>query len=598
MRKFLAFFMTVCMLFTLVACNNNPSVEDETTLPGQTGDAISSTDYKAGDYSAASRGMNADVQVNVTFSENEIVSVKVGEHHESVGVCEPAIERIPAAIVEHQSLSVDTISGATMTSYAIIRAVTDCVEQAGGDVDALRAVAIEKPVSTAKELTTQAVVVGGGVAGLSTALALDENGIDVILVENNVWLGGEALVSGGKLQGTGSQAQIARGLDEDPNELYEYYLHITERMCNMELQKEVVNRSADIINWLESIGVEFEDILRVEGDTMVARGLRGNSFTGGNAVMFPIITKAQESGMQILTETRATDVIQDESGTVTGIIATNLVTNETFTINADVVVLATGNNSNATTPEIVNWGREMAQKLGAGFKKFETVEPYGAIYGMGGLYLDTYGDRFTNEMGFYGRVYDDLYQKTKDTKCFMVLSQKNLDENTKLYDVAGGGKFTWAGIVGDEFTLDENDDLFIADTLEDAFALAGMDVDRAMASIERYNELCAQGEDTDFHKPEEDLFAINEGDGPYYVYEVLVRESYSEADPIGNPVCNVECQILKPDGSPIPGLYGAGELFNTSIRYRLYPGSGTYILFGLAMGDIIGDTAVEYINNN
>jgi len=60
------------------------------------------------------------------------------EHSESPGIGDVAIERIPQAIVEGQTLAVDTISGATVSSNAILTAVKEAIAQAGGDVEALK----------------------------------------------------------------------------------------------------------------------------------------------------------------------------------------------------------------------------------------------------------------------------------------------------------------------------------------------------------------------------------------------------------------------------------------------------------------------------
>lgn len=95
------------------------------------------TSFKAGTYTGVGQGRNGDVKVQVVFSDTAIVSVEVLEHNETEGIYELAAEAVPRAIVGSQRLDVDTISGATYTSNAIIDAVTDCVKQAGGDVAAL-----------------------------------------------------------------------------------------------------------------------------------------------------------------------------------------------------------------------------------------------------------------------------------------------------------------------------------------------------------------------------------------------------------------------------------------------------------------------------
>jgi fumarate reductase flavoprotein subunit len=92
--------------------------------------------FTPGTYTGSSQGYLSPVNVTVTFSEDAIESVVVGaDHNQSIDRPEVAnaVESIPAAIVERQTLKVDTVSGATFTSRAIIAAVEKCVKQAGGD---------------------------------------------------------------------------------------------------------------------------------------------------------------------------------------------------------------------------------------------------------------------------------------------------------------------------------------------------------------------------------------------------------------------------------------------------------------------------------
>jgi len=86
--------------------------------------------YNAGTYEAAYEGREGLVPVTVEFSASKIVSVTVGENEETEGIGSVAIETLPPAIVEAQSVEVDTVSGATETSTAIIEGVADCIGQA------------------------------------------------------------------------------------------------------------------------------------------------------------------------------------------------------------------------------------------------------------------------------------------------------------------------------------------------------------------------------------------------------------------------------------------------------------------------------------
>lgn len=93
--------------------------------------------FTAGTYTATGAGFNGPILVEVTFSEQKILSVKVLEHTETEYIAAPAFEKIPAAVVKDQKLSVDIVTGATYTSDALVAAIKECVKKAGGDVDAL-----------------------------------------------------------------------------------------------------------------------------------------------------------------------------------------------------------------------------------------------------------------------------------------------------------------------------------------------------------------------------------------------------------------------------------------------------------------------------
>ena len=86
---------------------------------------------KDGEYTATVQGHNGELTVVVVIAEGKIASVKVAEGHvETPTIAGPVIESIPAAIVAANDPTVDTVSGATVTSKAIMNAVVACLELA------------------------------------------------------------------------------------------------------------------------------------------------------------------------------------------------------------------------------------------------------------------------------------------------------------------------------------------------------------------------------------------------------------------------------------------------------------------------------------
>lgn len=93
-----------------------------------TGCGGSTDTYKAGTYTGAAKGYAGDVEVE--FDQDSLLSVKVTDHNETVGICDRAIEELPTKIVEELTWEVDAVASATVTSDAIKTAVKDCIEQA------------------------------------------------------------------------------------------------------------------------------------------------------------------------------------------------------------------------------------------------------------------------------------------------------------------------------------------------------------------------------------------------------------------------------------------------------------------------------------
>ena len=98
------------------------------------------------------------------------------EHQETPGISDYPLTELPAQISEYQSLNVDSVTGATLTSYGVVQAVTNALEQAGADTDALSEVEINRETEPAQDMTTQVVVAGGGMSGLMAAATAAHSG--------------------------------------------------------------------------------------------------------------------------------------------------------------------------------------------------------------------------------------------------------------------------------------------------------------------------------------------------------------------------------------------------------------------------------------
>lgn len=126
---------------------------------------VQSAEFTPGTYTASAKGNGGEVPVTVTFSKNAIESIKVGQNKETPGIGSVAIEQLPAAIVKDQNLGLDGVTGASITSKAILTAVAACVTKAGGNpADLTKATKHDQQVKQ-ETLNTDIAIVGAGAAG-------------------------------------------------------------------------------------------------------------------------------------------------------------------------------------------------------------------------------------------------------------------------------------------------------------------------------------------------------------------------------------------------------------------------------------------------
>ena len=406
-------------------------------LAQATGKTSAPKSMKAGTYTASAKGQNGDVTVAVTVDETSIKAVEVKEHKETYGLgyglSTSPIETIPAAIVKEQSLAVDGVTSATVTSSAIKAAVSDCITQAGGDSAAFSAQP-DKPAGVDETLNVDIVVVGAGAAGLSAATTALEAGANVLVLEKTGVTGGSTTRSGGKILAAGSKWQTEQGFSDNADMMYDYLMSFDrDKIMNKSLVKQFCDNSLDNLMWLVDRGVQIQDVEPIHSSITPWRvhnvkGGGGQTSGHGGQFCVPLTLAYEKAGGKILYNCPATELITDKSGAVVGVIAEKKDGGK-VTVNAKNVVLCTGgychneemlakyhdflpNNMASGVPMgNVGDGLVMAQAVGA--KNFDApgmqlvyvnYDCYVGIAEESGLILSEDGDRVVNEYSYQSHV--------------------------------------------------------------------------------------------------------------------------------------------------------------------------------------------------
>ena len=185
--------------------------------------AANAVTYTPGTYTEKVNGHNAAFTVKVTVSKNKIEKIEYPDNLETIGVGKVALDKLSKKIIDRQSLGVDNVTGATITSFALKGAVKKALEQAKvskADMAKLMKNS-EKYTALPAEIKTNVVVVGGGGSGLASAIAAQQAGAKVIVLEKLGILGGSTNVSEGALNAADPQRQGKQGIEDSIQKHYD-----------------------------------------------------------------------------------------------------------------------------------------------------------------------------------------------------------------------------------------------------------------------------------------------------------------------------------------------------------------------------------------
>lgn len=193
-------------------------------LAGCASSAGSTATASSKTFTGSSTGMQGPVTVTLSVDGGKITNVELTEISETPSVASVAMERIPQQIVEHQTTTLDTVTGATFASNAIMRAASEAAKAAGLDMDKLEENAYHAEAGEDEVWDTDLLVVGAGGAGFSAATTAAQEGAEVIMIEKSSVAGGNTLMQGGAFNANDDDAQAETILTEAQKTTLDGYL--------------------------------------------------------------------------------------------------------------------------------------------------------------------------------------------------------------------------------------------------------------------------------------------------------------------------------------------------------------------------------------
>jgi len=470
------------------------------------------------------------------------------------------------------------------------------------------------------------VVVGSGGAGLTAALAAQEEGARVMIVESEGVVGGATRLSSGMIMAADTEIQRALGLDDDAGDLYQEYLLVNQYEPQPGLVARLAYESGPTISWLIELGVGFHpDVMQGGGERVprshVPQG--GSAREGGGQYIVDVLSRrCRERGIEIALGRRVDRLLM--LGDAVGGVAVG-----DDELEAGAVVLATGGfGANPaliekylpTVARTGDWafyiGPEssrgdalaLAGQAGAnvaGLDRFVTnLKPN---TGPGTREFDAYlpawmlivgpdGRRVFDETAPYGITY--VRVNAVGGRVFGLFDSRTLADNgtpelpTFKAEYPPGTPMpphVWSpdGIQ----RLIDSGGVVHADTLEGLADALGLPAAALIGSVGRYNDLVALGEDRDFRKAARFLRPIEMP--PFYGVEI--RPAVVGLTCCG-PQVDDEGHVIDRDSKQIPGLFAAGECTG-GVLGPSYVGSGNSLANCVVFGRTAGRSAATYVLN-
>ena len=481
-------------------------------------------------------------------------------------------------------------------------------------------------------------VVGAGMSGLTTAVAAAEKGGKVTLFSAS-----SAPIS----RGGSNYARNSKVMEElkvepfNPVPFYYHEMRAASFAIDQRKWMRGYNESEEAMNWMIDIASEAGLSVILERDNNFDLGPHyahafstlGDSAmvsTGQQGAVEALEKKALEYGVEIVYDMKAEQLIREDGGRVTGVVASKINgSGEGYVqFNGKYIVLATGDYSldkemlACYCPEALDVvgfdqvetdyntsfqmggiyggdGQKMGLWIGAAWQRAEAAPMYQGGWGGGheplgfhwGLNVNTRAERYQREDVSAPYTAHHLLSQP-DMKAFGIW--------TKNYPQAIIDRGQEWFLFGSDYTLPpktaeemiqiwdagaEEGSYFKADTLEDLAKQLELDPAKLKETVAHYNELVKAGEDTDFYKDPTYLVEIEET-GPYYA----AVNTCTFMTIMGGLRTSADMEVCDENDEPIPGLFNVGcmigDMYANEYNFAI-PGNSygiNCLTFGYTLG--------------
>ncbi|MGD9158545.1 MAG: FAD-binding protein [Desulfobacteraceae bacterium] len=467
------------------------------------------------------------------------------------------------------------------------------------------------------KLVADVVIIGSG-AGLCGAIAAAEKGANVIVLERLKKTGGNASLAAGILAAE-SPVQKRLKIDATKKFLFKASMDYAKWMINPRIVKAFIDKSGETIQWLEKIGVIFEDIPFCYPNQFprIFHVVSGH----GHKLIYTLQKRCEELGVKILCETAADKISIDSNGKVTGVTAKHK--EKSISIEANAVLIATrGYSGNkqlmkkyypyySDTLQLYGKpyqgdGLRMAIEAGA------AKEGLGAVIAMGPLFegsnyvhvaamecntvwLNKNGERFINE-DIIPSASSNALNMQPDRISFTLFASKIKegfinDGTIKAVEPQRYPAGTRMTDLDNKLKKEEEKGTVkISRSLKEIAKWIGTDLKTLKNTITEYNKYCKSGQDEDFYKDRRFLQPLKTP--PFYA----LRCTQAHHGTIGGIKINHHMEVINSSDKRIPGLYASGNDAGGWVAGS-YPHhlTGTALSFALNSARIAGENAAEYI---